>query len=70
MFKIFSLKKSGAISICIPAPSPDFPSASTAPLCQIALRASIPYSTTCLDFFPFVEAIKPTPQASCSISEL
>ena len=50
--------------------APDFPSASTAPLCQIAFKASIPYSTTFLDFFPFVEAIKPTPQASCSISDL
>ena len=39
-----------------------------APRCQTALRASIPCSTTALDFFPSVEAIRPTPQASCSIS--
>ena len=64
---IFSLKNSSGISSCIPAPSPDFPSASTAPLCQIAFRASMPYSTIFLDFFPFVDAIIPTPQASCSM---
>ena len=39
-----------------------------APLCHTAFRASIPYSTIFLDFFPSVEAMTPTPQASCSIS--
>ena len=54
----------------IPAPSPVFPSASIAPRCQTAFNASIPYSTTCLDFFPSVDDTKPTPQASCSIFSL
>ena len=68
MISIFSAKKSEGISKWIPAPSPVFPSASTAPLCQTAFKALIPYSTTFLDFLPSVEAINPTPQASCSIS--
>ena len=50
----------------MPAPSPVFPSTSTAPLCHTAFKACIPNSTTCLDFFPSVEATNPTPQASCS----
>ena len=33
-----------------------------------AFKASIPYSTTFLDFRPSVDATKPTPHASCSIS--
>ena len=53
--------------MCMPAPSPVFPSASTAPLCQTAFSALIPFSTTSLVFFPSVEATKPTPQLSCSI---
>ena len=64
------MKKSEGISIWIPAPSPVFPSASIAPRCQTAFNASIPYSTTCLDFFPSVDDTKPTPQASCSIFSL
>ena len=35
---IFSRKKSLGISTQIPAPSPDLPSASTAPLCQTAFK--------------------------------
>ena len=54
----------------MPAPSPDLPSASTAPLCQTALRDCIPYSTTSLFFLASSEVISPTPQASCSKDEL
>ena len=50
----------------MPAPSPVLPSASTAPRCQTAFKASIPNSTTFLDFLPSVDTTKPTPQASCS----
>ena len=60
------LKKEVEISSIIPAPSPVFPSASTAPRCQTAFSASIPNSTIFLDFVPFVEATRPTPHASCS----
>jgi len=51
----------------MPAPSPVLPSASTAPLCHTAFKASIPYSTIFLDFFPSVDATNPTPHASCYI---
>ena len=52
----------------MPAPSPVLPSASIAPRCQTAFRASIPNSTTFLVLLPSVEDTKPTPHASCSSS--
>jgi hypothetical protein len=50
----------------MPAPSPVLPSASTAPRCQTAFSASMPFSTTWRDGLPSIETTKPTPQASCS----
>ena len=50
----------------MPAPSPVFPSASTAPLCQMAFNASIPSSTTFLLGFPSIETTIPTPHDACS----
>ena len=61
-----SMKNSRGIAICIPAPSPVIPSASTAPLCQIARSALIAASTTAREGLPLMAATNPTPQLSCS----
>src|SRR6056297_2899695 len=60
------------MGICtwMPAPSPVFPSASTAPRCQIALSASIPASTTLRLGLPLTDTTRPTPQDECSSSSL
>src|SRR6056297_412046 len=50
----------------MPAPSPVFPSASTAPRCQIALSAVIPASTTLRLGLPLTDTTSPTPHEECS----
>ena len=52
----------------MPAPSPVLPSASTAPRCQIAFSALIPFSTTCRRGLPSIATTSPTPQEACSSS--
>ena len=50
----------------LPAPSPVLPSASTAPRCQTAFKASTPINTTSRRGLPSIAAMRPTPQASPS----
>ncbi len=54
----------------MPAPSPVFPSASTAPRWYKHFSASIAILTTSLEFIPLLEAIRPTPQEECSSNSL
>ena len=56
------------IWVKIPAPSPAFFSAPTAPLCSRFVKSSKPFDTISWDCFPFKWATNPTPHASCSNS--
>ena len=52
----------------MPAPSPVLPSASTAPRCQTAFNAAMPFSTTLRLALPLIDTTKPTPHEACSSS--
>src|SRR6056297_3040244 len=68
--RIWSWKNCTGICTWMPAPSPVLPSASTAPRCQTALSASIPFCTTCREGLPSTETTSPTPQLAFSSSGL
>ena len=66
--RTWSSKKATGICTWMPAPSPVLPSASTAPRCQIAFSAAMPFSTTCRRGLPSTATTSPTPQDECSCS--